>query len=383
MLSKSVCYVVLALGLVTMVACASTESEHMPGTDKSCSISSFHFDQCQKLALNNRYLRKVDNFIIVFDSSASMLQLYKGQIKFELARSIALCMNRTIPDLKLAVGLMTFGSPVYTSMCYGMTRYSRTGLCDALMALKKPSGVSPLSFAFDALEKDLWNIKGKTAVIVISDGVDMNIDPVLEVRKIKSEMGNNICVYTILIGDDPNGKGILNQIALSGICGFSTTADELASVQGMADFVKKVFLLYDTDGDGVADSMDQCPDTPKEATVDKQGCWVIKDVLFDFDSHDIRPDAYPILDNVAHVMELNPDITIEIDGHTDIIGPERYNDMLSINRARSGMNYLIHKGISRKRITIRGFGFSRPKTTNRTPEGRAKNRRIELLPSRR
>ncbi len=383
MLPKSVRYMVLALGIVAVVACASTEFEHVSATDKSHGISGFHFDLCKKLVLNNQYRRKVDNFIIVFDCSASMSQSYKGRIKFDLARNIALCMNQTIPDLKLVAGLRTFGNPVYTSLCYGMTRYSKTGLGDALMALKKPSGVSPLSFAFDALEKDLWNVKGKTAVIVISDGVDMNVDPVVAIKKIKDRKGDDLCIYTILIGNDPNGKGILNQIALSGVCGFSTTADNLASAGGMADFVRKVFLEHDSDSDGVPDSIDNCPDTPKEAIVDEQGCWIIKDVFFDFDSYALRPDAYPILDNVAHIMDINPDLKIEIDGHTDIIGPERYNDKLSVNRARAGMNYLVRKGIARDRIKAVGFGFSRPKTTNRTPEGRAKNRRIELVPSRR
>jgi len=73
-------------------------------------------------------------------------------------------------------------------------------------------------------------------------------------------------------------------------------------------------------------------------------------------------------------------MVVEIQGHTDNVGSEQYNRKLSENRAKAVKNYLTTKGISDQRLIAVGFGKSRPKTTNRTEEGRALNRRVELLP---
>jgi OOP family OmpA-OmpF porin len=136
----------------------------------------------------------------------------------------------------------------------------------------------------------------------------------------------------------------------------------------------------DTDGDGVPDYKDECLGTPQGAKVDNRGCWVIMDTLFDFNKYDIKAQYYPVIDDVIAVLKKNPSLKIEIQGYTDKIGAEAYNQKLSENRARSVMNYLVINGIEGKRLSIAGYGFTRPKTTNETEEGRALNRRVELVP---
>ncbi|MCF8131422.1 MAG: OmpA family protein, partial [Deltaproteobacteria bacterium] len=136
----------------------------------------------------------------------------------------------------------------------------------------------------------------------------------------------------------------------------------------------------DTDGDGVPDYLDECPGTPKGAKVDERGCWVISKALFDFNKYQIKTAFYPHLDEIVMVLKQNPDMVVEIQGHTDNVGSEAYNRKLSENRAKAVKNYLIRKGINDQRLIAVGFGKSRPKTTNRTEEGRALNRRVELLP---
>ena len=136
----------------------------------------------------------------------------------------------------------------------------------------------------------------------------------------------------------------------------------------------------DTDGDGVPDYLDECPGTPKGASVDQRGCWVISEALFDFNKYEIKPDFYPHLDEIVTVLKENPDLVIEIQGHTDNVGSTQYNKKLSENRAKAVKKYLIKKGISNQRLIAVGFGFSRPRTNNRSEEGRALNRRVELLP---
>ena len=138
----------------------------------------------------------------------------------------------------------------------------------------------------------------------------------------------------------------------------------------------------DTDGDGVPDYLDECPGTPKGAKVDERGCWIISEALFDFNKYQIKADFYPHLNEIVTVLRENPTMVIEIQGHTDNVGSSQYNRKLSENRAKAVKNFLIKKGINDQRLIAVGFGFSRPKTTNRTEEGKALNRRVELLPVR-
>ena len=134
----------------------------------------------------------------------------------------------------------------------------------------------------------------------------------------------------------------------------------------------------DTDGDGVPDYEDRCPDTPKGASVNSVGCWTIKGIHFDYNKWDIRPQYYGVLDENSQVLAMNPMLKVEIQGHTDSIASEEYNQILSERRADSVRTYFASKGISQERVSIRGFGELKPIASNETDEGRAKNRRIEI-----
>ena len=138
----------------------------------------------------------------------------------------------------------------------------------------------------------------------------------------------------------------------------------------------------DTDGDGAPDYTDECPGTPEGAKVDYRGCWVLMDTLFDFDRYEIRPEYYPVINEAVVVLQNNPSMKIEVQGHTCNMGTAEYNRILSENRAGSVMNYLVWKGIEEKRLSAVGYGLTRPKTSNETEAARALNRRVELSPVR-
>lgn len=138
----------------------------------------------------------------------------------------------------------------------------------------------------------------------------------------------------------------------------------------------------DRDRDGVVDSADRCPATPRGARVNAQGCWVLEGVLFAYDKAVIRPQFYPKLDEVLSVLRNNPDLRIRIEGHTDNIASAEYNQKLSLRRAKAVHDYLVEHGIQAQRLSVAGFGFSRPVASNATAQGRAKNRRVELTPFR-
>ena len=106
---------------------------------------------------------------------------------------------------------------------------------------------------------------------------------------------------------------------------------------------------------------------------------VLRGVNFDFDKYNIRPDAVPILEEAAKTLKEESEITVSVDGYTDSVGTEAYNQRLSERRANSVKSYLESEGVAGSRLTARGFGMSNPVASNDTAEGRAQNRRVELI----
>jgi outer membrane protein OmpA-like peptidoglycan-associated protein len=105
---------------------------------------------------------------------------------------------------------------------------------------------------------------------------------------------------------------------------------------------------------------------------------VLRAVHFDFDKSNIRPDAVPVLDEAVRILKEESEIVVTVEGHTDWIGTEEYNQGLSERRANAVRNYLVGHGIDPARLRTQGFGELRPVATNETVDGRAQNRRVEL-----
>ena len=104
---------------------------------------------------------------------------------------------------------------------------------------------------------------------------------------------------------------------------------------------------------------------------------VLEGVNFDFNKSSLRPESYAILDgNIAKLKANTKKVTVE--GHTDNIGSDAYNDKLSNKRAKTVSDYFVSKGIDASRLTAVGKGESSPIASNDTEEGRFKNRRVEL-----
>ena len=149
-------------------------------------------------------------------------------------------------------------------------------------------------------------------------------------------------------------------------------------------------IFKDSDGDGVEDSKDRCPGTPPHTRVDAVGCpilflegkertpVVLRGVTFEVGRSALKPESYAVLDVVAASLVANPEIRIEIAGHTDNTGSAALNLRLSQARAGAVRAYLASKGVSPSRMVARGYGASSPIATNATAAGRAQNRRVEL-----
>lgn len=111
----------------------------------------------------------------------------------------------------------------------------------------------------------------------------------------------------------------------------------------------------------------------------KRDCRVtLLGVLFDFDKTTLKPESASVLTRAHEAISANPGLDLEVEGHTDAVGNDAYNQKLSEARAQAVMNWLITKGVAKGQLTSRGYGKSRPIATNDTDEGRAQNRRVEL-----
>jgi len=106
---------------------------------------------------------------------------------------------------------------------------------------------------------------------------------------------------------------------------------------------------------------------------------ILRGVNFDFDKSKVRPDAVPILDEAAKTLVGEADVKVAVNGYTDGIGTAAYNQALSERRAGAVKGYLETHGVAASRMTATGFGKTNPVATNETAEGRAQNRRVELL----
>jgi outer membrane protein OmpA-like peptidoglycan-associated protein len=108
---------------------------------------------------------------------------------------------------------------------------------------------------------------------------------------------------------------------------------------------------------------------------------VLRGVHFDFNKARIRPGDAAVLDEAASTLKANPSVTVNVNGYCDAIGSERYNLKLSDRRADAVEDYLEKAGIPSSQLIPHGYGKTNFVAPNDTPEGRAQNRRVELVPN--
>ena len=166
-----------------------------------------------------------------------------------------------------------------------------------------------------------------------------------------------------------------------------------------ANFAK---LTMDSDGDGVSDFFDKCPNTPAGVQVDGAGCPLVinvtkpadtkvyiteedrrvvneavKNLEFEFNKATIREHSYSSLDKLADLLKTKS-LNLKLAGYTDNVGGVAFNLRLSKERASAVKTYLVDKGVDAAHIQAEGYGKKHPIATNKTAKGRAINRRVEF-----
>jgi len=190
-------------------------------------------------------------------------------------------------------------------------------------------------------------------------------------------------LFIIGCAEKPMAKGVIGLAGNKTIAGWKDT-NYTQKPQVVVKTLKVVEYKApkDSDGDGVPDFKDKCPNTPKNFAVDHNGCPIIArlNINFDFNKAYVKKIYYPQIKKVAEVLKANPKIKIEIAGHTDNIGSAEYNKKLSLKRAEAVKNILVNVyKIDSNRIIVKGYGEEYPLVPNTTPTNRALNRRVEIV----
>ncbi|MBE9664928.1 OmpA family protein [Mucilaginibacter boryungensis] len=174
---------------------------------------------------------------------------------------------------------------------------------------------------------------------------------------------------------------------------------EVAALKGRVSNVESAVndLKKDSDGDGVSDQFDKCPNTPAGTVVDGAGCEIhfpkvdttraatatapaasaYSNIQFDFDSSVLRTSSYPVLDATSADLRSSSS-SVTLNGYASSEGTAAHNLRLSKDRANSVKTYLVNSGVDAKRIKVKGYGETHPIADNSTEEGRVLNRRVEF-----
>ncbi len=282
-------------------------------------------------------------------------------------------------DLSL-IGRYHFGEDdgfrPFVAFGFGGTKHDH--MLDSDTSLSATLGVGfqsdwgPRSHWFARAEADYRFVSDDTSIRTESSFADFIVKASLNYKFGKDPRAAVVAAVAAVIEDgDADGDGVPN------------SRDRCPNTPaGVA--VDQYGCSLDSDGDGVPNSRDKCPDTRAGAVVDLDGCEIeavidLRNVNFEFDSATLKSSATAKLDSASELLATHGSVIVEVAGHTDSVGSESYNQNLSERRANSVRDYLLAKGIDSSRMTARGYGEARPIASNDNEEGRADNRRVELI----
>ncbi len=224
-----------------------------------------------------KYVRKVDQFVIIADGSVSMGDRSGGERKLDISGAFLEALNQSIPEKGYEGEVRTFGrgscsEKGKTVILSELADFSAEAVAQALDDYNCASGGSPLNLALGASGDDLTRQSIPTAVVIVSDGRHMGKKEIEAATALKNAFGANLDIYAVQIGNDRKGEALLAQVVNTGGEGYVKPGMALTSAAAMQQFVTDVFLYPDDDSDGVPNHLDKCPDTPKGVKVDKDGC---------------------------------------------------------------------------------------------------------------
>ena len=357
---------------------------------------------------SGQLVQKTDNFIVLFDKSASMGELHGKPMVNEAtrlmhAKDATKNMVATIPDIKLNARLRTFWYEK-TALIYGMKSLVKEDYTKAINSIENPNHRTPMGKAITAAGNDLKGAEGNSAIIIVSDfseipGIDdIRPEAVMEaITKVNAEYGDKLCVYAIQVGYTPDGKELSERIVQNVEGGYTVNADKLVTPEAMAAFVEKVIsgnclrykqlaaqpqekVIILASEPKVEEKIVAAVSEPKveekvaekvmvAAAEPKIIILAFEDVHFDFDKSTLKPEAKTILKRNIQLLKDNPNAKVRIAGYTSASGTEAYNQKLSERRANAVQEYLVNEGvITRDRLSTIGYGETNPAMYEAAPK---------------
>jgi outer membrane protein OmpA-like peptidoglycan-associated protein len=316
-------------------------------------------------------LRATDQVVVITDASLTMVK----SDTFRDAKALTQTLVRAMPEKSAParnpgdyqVELVAFGGRDRTKS--PLSDFDRASLASDADGMTALGSRTPLHRVLNEAALSLQGKGGRAALVIFSDGLPDDEDKaVASAQYLQKVHGGEVCFHTVQTGTDPEGTDFMKRLsALSPGCGSSRLASEIDSASSFNNLTADIFLA-------------DAPALPPVGAAPCSARIVLRGINFDFDSNQIRPEDAVILDAAIDQLAACPDFPFSIEGYTDAIGPESYNEGLSSRRADAVREYLINGGVEESRLETLGRGESDPVGDNATRDGRAQNRRVTLSP---
>jgi OOP family OmpA-OmpF porin len=325
----------------------------------------------KKILTEIDFIKNADNFIIMFDSSKTMQETLPGTNKSKLtvAKGILKLRNELLPDLGFTAGLYLYTQPFRA--IYSAQRYDRAGFRNAIDQLPdEAEGRTDLKKGLHEMRTIIAGLSGKTVVFIFSDGkLVLNTvgNPPKEIARQIAEK-NDVSFYVISSATGENEIKLLEAVS---------------SINASSRVIPLEAFLYNPGY--VSGALFDVVETAvvKLSLVETVVGFVMDDVLFDFNSADIKPEYVDKFQKLGQFLKDNPSAFVVMDGYTDSIGTEEANLWVSRYRAMGVADYLVeHFDIDPLRIVPIWYGERNPTADNSSANGRALNRRVEIAVSR-
>jgi OOP family OmpA-OmpF porin len=313
-------------------------------------------------------VKTADNFIILFDSSKSMNAMVPGTNTSKIMALKAMLKERAewMPDLGYTAGLFNMTSTGHEEI-YPILPWNRDAFSAAIDKLPETgSGPTMLQPALSSLRKPLAGLSGRTAVVMFTDGNTTVVRGPKKPLQIAQEIAkdNDVCFYVISSATEAVNKQLVGALASINSCSRVIPFDEFLNNPHYLSGA--LFTIKTTSYAKLV---------PVQQVVGIVG----ENMLFDFDSTEIRSEYNERLDKLGEFLKNNPNAHVVTAGFTDNTGPEEYNLYLSEQRVTAVKKYLVdNAGIDETRIATLWYGPLNPVADNATKEGRQLNRRVEI-----
>jgi OOP family OmpA-OmpF porin len=353
----------LRIGIALMAILALGCSAKQLPSEPPLSVSPLQFQSDE--------VRQPDQVIVITDASGTMYD----HKTFPRAKALTQTFIAAMPEASApaarpggySAGLISFGGDERIGA--GLAPLNRGALANTAASyriLGEVGGFGGRTPYRNVIAESRAQLAGKSAhaaLVVFSDGLpDSEERAMASAKALTKSYSGSVCIHTVQTGDDPAGAAFLDRLSKLTGCGSTRSAASIHDSGAFMQFTRKVFA-----GHGAPPVIDAC-----------SGVIRLRGVDFEFDSAELKGASSVVLDVAIDSLKGCPNIPVRVEGHTDSVGNDDYNQRLGLRRAQAVRQYFTNGGVSASRISAKSFGESRPIASNDTDEGRALNRRVEL-----